>query len=280
MYKIIRKEQLSGNNSLLEVRAELVANKAKAGQFVIIRPDEIGERIPISLAGIHPEKGTLTMVIQKVGVTSAKVCAKGEGEYLHDLVGPLGKPTHIDKFGNVFLVGGGIGIAPLYPVAKAMKEASNKVNIIIGARDESLLIYEKELAEVSDGVFITTDNGSKGRKGFVTDELKAHIEAGEKIELVIAIGPVIMMRAVSELTKPHGIKTIVSLNPIMVDGTGMCGACRVTVGGKVNFACVDGPEFDAHLVDFDELILRNQYYLEEERYSYDLFKRHHSGGCC
>jgi ferredoxin--NADP+ reductase len=259
---------------LIEVEAlPLLVSKIKPGQFIIIRIDEKGERIPLTPVTVNKDKSSLTIIFQEVGRTTKRLGSLKEGEYISDLVGPLGRPTEIKKFGTVVVVGGGIGTACIYREAKALKEAGNKIISIIGARNYELLILEEEMKSVSDEFYITTDDGTKGRKGFVTDVLKEIIEKDEKIDLVIAVGPAIMMKAVSDLTRSHNIKTIVSLNPIMVDGTGMCGSCRVIVGGETKFACVDGPSFDAHLVDFNHLLSRLKMYSEEEKIALQLLEQ-------
>ena len=265
MYKIALKQELSPGVKLFVVEAALIARKCQPGQFVILRIDEDGERIPLTIADFDRSAGTITLIFQEVGRSTRQMGQMAQGDELLDLAGPLGKATHIENFGTVICIGGGIGVAPVYPIARAYKQAGNKVISIIGARNADLLILEKEMAAASDTLHITTDDGSKGRKGLVIDPLKEMIAAGEKIALVMAIGPVIMMRSVAEVTRPHGIHTIVSLNPIMVDGTGMCGGCRVNVGNENKFACVDGPEFDAHQVDFDGLMIRQRMYHEQER---------------
>lgn len=265
MYTITKTEELSPGVKLFVVQAPLIARKCRPGQFVILRIDEDGERIPLTIADFDRDAGTITLIFQEVGHSTRQLGTLAAGDSLLDLAGPLGKPTHIEKFGTVVCVGGGIGVAPVYPIARAFKEAGNKVVSIIGARNADLLIMEKEMAAVSDVLHITTDDGSKGRKGLVIHPLQEMIDAGEKIDLVMAIGPVIMMRSVANVTKPYNIPTVVSLNPIMVDGTGMCGGCRVSVGGKNQFACVDGPEFDAHQVDFDGLMVRQRMYHEHEK---------------
>lgn len=256
----------------LKIETPDLVRKARAGQFVILRAFENSERIPMSIGGLDREKGILTIVVMEVGKSSAEIVRMEVGEKLLDVVGPLGEPTHIEDFGGTcVVVGGGVGIPPIYPIAQALKDAGNKTVAIIGARNESLLIFEEELGAVCDELVITTDDGSKGMKGFVTHALQKLIDGGENIKFVMAVGPVIMMKNVAKTTEPHGIQTVVSLNPIMVDGTGMCGCCRVTVGGKTEFACVDGPDFDAHKVDFDELMQRQSTYLEQERKAYDDF---------
>jgi len=278
MYKIIRKEELAPSVKLFEVEAPLIARKARPGQFVILRIAEEGERIPLTIADFDREKGSIVLIFQEVGATTRQLGQLNAGDGIQDLVGPLGRPTHIERFGTVVCIGGGIGIAPVYPIARGMKEAGNTVISIIGARTEGLLIYEREMAAVSDELLVATDDGSRGLKGFVTDALRQVVDRGTKIDLVVAIGPVIMMKNVAEATRPLGIHTVVSLNPIMVDGTGMCGGCRVAVGNEIKFACVDGPEFDAHLVDFKGLIARQRMYLPQEKIA--LEHEEHRGGAC
>lgn len=279
MYKILVKQELAPNVKLFEMDAPLIAHKAQPGQFVILRVDEEGERIPLTIADFNREKGTVTLIFQEVGATTRKMGQLNEGDSLQDLVGPLGKQTHIENFGTVVCVGGGIGIAPIYPIARGMKQAGNELISIIGARSKDILIYERELSAVSDTLYITTDDGSKGQKGFVTDPLKQMLESGKKIDLVMAIGPVIMMRNVAEVTRGYGVPTVVSLNPIMVDGTGMCGGCRVSVGDETKFACVDGPEFDAHKVDFAALVARQKMYIPQEKKHTEHCANHQGGGC-
>lgn len=253
------------------VDAPYVAEHRKAGQFIILLVDEFGERLPLTIADADKEKGTITLIYQIVGTTTAKLAAMKAGESLYGIAGPLGHPTEIKKYGTVACVGGGIGIAPLHPISKAMKEAGNRVINILGARSENLFILEKEMTAIGDECAICTDDGSKGEKGFVTNVLSGFM-AKEKIDLVVAIGPIPMMKAVSELTKKDGIHTFVSLNSVMIDGTGMCGGCRVTVGGETKFTCVDGPEFDGHLVDFESLGKRLNTYRKEETESYEQYK--------
>jgi ferredoxin--NADP+ reductase len=265
MYKIVAMQTLAPQTKLVEIHAPDIAKKARAGQFVILRVDEKGERIPLTLVDWTPEHGTITLIFQEVGVSTKKLGALNVNEELSDVVGPLGNPSDIKNYETVVIIGGGVGTAPCLPIAKAFKKAGSKVISIIGARNESLLILEDEMRSVCDEVHISTDDGSKGHKGFVSDVLKMLIEKGYSIDIVYAIGPSVMMRAVAEVTRPYKIKTIVSLNPIMVDGMGMCGACRVSIGGKVKFACVDGPEFDGHQVDFNELIKRQRAFLAEEK---------------
>ena len=265
MYKVLKKVELAPKIKLLEIDAPEIAAKAKAGQFVILRIDEKGERFPLTLADWEPKEGTITIVFLEVGVSTVKLGALEVGDAVLDVVGPLGNPSDIKHYGLVAVVCGGVGTAAAYPIAKALKEAGNQVVSIIGARTEELLILEEEMKSFSDELYISTDDGSKGHKGFVSDVLETLIEKGYRFDIVYAIGPPLMMRATVNVTKPHSMKTIVSLNPIMVDGMGMCGACRVTVGEETRFACIDGPEFDGHLVDFDELIKRLRAYLPEEK---------------
>lgn len=270
MPTIIQKRMLSPNVGWLEVQAPQIAKKRKAGQFVILRIDEQGERIPLTIADSNPEKGTITLICQSIGKTSTQLNSLQAGDTILDVAGPLGQPSHLENFGTAVCVGGGVGIAVTYPIAKALKELGNTVISILGARTKDLLILENEMRSASDEVRIATDDGSYGVKGFVTDQLKALIQE-RKVDFVLAIGPTIMMKAVSNVTREFGIKTMVSLNSIMIDGTGMCGGCRVTVGGRAKFVCVDGPEFDGHQVDFDELMLRQRMYLTEEKQSLDQF---------
>jgi ferredoxin--NADP+ reductase len=254
------------------VHAPQIARRRKAGQFVIVRVDERGERVPLTIADADPEAGTLVLIVQAVGKSTRRMAELKPGEALLDLVGPLGSPTHIEKVGTSAVIGGGIGIAPAHPIAQALRQAGNRVISILGARTKSLIIMEKEMRAASDKTVICTDDGSYGTKGLVTDALKALCAEEGKPALVVAIGPVIMMKFVSLLTKELGIPTVVSLNPVMVDGTGMCGGCRVSVGGEAKFACVEGPEFDGHRVDFDELMNRQRCYVEQERQSNERFK--------
>lgn len=274
MYVITDDKLLSPGVKLFVVKAPLIAKKCLPGQFVILRIDDDGERIPLTIADFNRAEGTITLIFQEVGHSTHQLGQLSTGDSLLDLAGPLGTPTHINNFGTVVCIGGGIGVAPVYPIARAYKEAGNKVISILGARNSDLLILEEEMARVSDAIYITTDDGSKGQKGLVIDPLKSLIATGEKIDVVMAIGPVVMMRSVAEVTRPYRINTIVSLNPIMVDGTGMCGGCRVSVGNKNKFACVDGPEFNAHEVDFDGLMARQRMYHDYER------REHKCGGAC
>ena len=265
MAKIVRKEVLNPSVTLLEVDAPKIARKALPGQFIILRIDDDGERIPLTIGDYDREKGTVTIIFQKVGLTTMLLGDLNVGDEIKDFVGPLGVPTHVDEgVKRVCVVGGGVGCAIAYPQAKYLHQAGYQVDVIAGFRSKDIVILEDEFKAACTNFYLTTDDGTYGEKGFVTDKLKALIEAGNQYDLVIAIGPVPMMKFVCKTTEPFGIKTLVSLNPIMVDGTGMCGGCRVTVGGKVKFACVDGPDFDGHQVDFDELMNRNTIYREQE----------------
>lgn len=269
MAKIIEKANIAEAVYEFVVDAPLVAHKCRPGQFVIIRTDELSERVPLTIADFDREKGYITLIVQAVGNSTRHLCDTFEiGDDILDVVGPLGQPSEMGNFGTVVVVGGGIGVAPVYPIARAYHELGNKVISIIGARNKDLIIWQDKMAAISDEVIITTDDGSAGHKGFVTDPLKEMLEKGEKIDLVLAIGPVIMMKNVAAVTKPFGVKTTASLNTIMVDGTGMCGGCRVNVGGENKFACVDGPEFDAHQVDFANLLMRQQMYKNQESLEY------------
>ena len=269
MAKIIEKANIAEAVYEFVVDAPLVAHKCRPGQFVIIRTDEFSERVPLTIADLDREKGYITLIVQAVGNSTRHLCDTFEiGDDILDVVGPLGQPSEMGNFGTVVVVGGGIGVAPVYPIARAYHELGNKVISIIGARNKDLIIWQDKMAAISDEVIITTDDGSAGHKGFVTDPLKEMLEKGEKIDLVLAIGPVIMMKNVAAVTKPFGVKTTASLNTIMVDGTGMCGGCRVNVGGENKFACVDGPEFDAHQVDFANLLMRQQMYKNQESLEY------------
>lgn len=271
MYKILTKRQLNENVTLFELDAPLIARKVKPGQFVILRLNEQGERIPLTVANFDTEKGTVTIIVQSIGKTTKQLADMNEGDAILDVVGPLGVPTHLEGAKKACVIGGGVGCAIAYPQAKALHNAGVDVDIIAGFKNKDIVILEDEMKAVSNNLYITTDDGSYGEKGLVTTKLKALIDAGEEYDLVIAIGPVIMMKFVAEVTKQYGIKTIVSLNPIMIDGTGMCGGCRVTVDGKIKFACVDGPDFDASKVDFDELMLRNTAYREQESHACRLY---------
>ena len=264
MFKILKKEEWSPSVFAMEIEAPRVARKAKAGQFIVLRVDEEGERIPLTIADFNRETGAVLIVFQVIGASTMKLAALNVGDSIVDFVGPLGQPSEIEKFGTVVVVGGGIGVAPTYPIARAMKEAGNKVIAIMGAKTKDILIMEEEMKAVTDEVVVTTDDGSYGMKGFVTNAVQALVDRGEKIDQITAIGPVIMMKSVADATRSLGIRTIVSLNPIMVDGTGMCGGCRVQVGDETKFACVDGPEFDGHLVDFKGLMSRQRMYRDLE----------------
>lgn len=263
MNKIIRKEFLSEKVVKFEIDAPRIAKSRRAGHFVIVRVGEKGERIPLTIADSDPIKGTITLVVQSIGRSSAKLCALEEGEYITDVVGPLGKATDIRKYGTVICAGGGVGVAPIYPIVQAMHDAGNRVIMVLAARTKELVILEKEMREIADEVIIMTDDGSYGQKGLVTQGVEQVIQR-EPVDLCVTIGPAIMMKFVSELTRRYNVHTFASLNTIMVDGTGMCGACRVTVDGKTKFVCVDGPEFDAHKVDFDEMLLRMNAFKDQE----------------
>jgi ferredoxin--NADP+ reductase len=269
MFKIVdRKEMAGGTIVLNEIEAPLIAKKAKPGQFVILKANEAGERIPLTMADTNPAKGTLTIIYMVVGKSTALFKSLKVGEGYQDVIGPLGKPTHLEKVGNVVCVGGGTGIAVLHPITRGLKEIGNNVVSIIGARSKDILILEDQMRAASHELHVCTDDGSYGHHGFVTEVLKQVLEKGDT-QLAVAIGPVPMMKFVSKITKDFNVPTMVSLNPIMVDGTGMCGGCRVSVGGETKFACVDGPEFDGHQVDFDELMRRLQAYCEDEKKCYN-----------
>ncbi len=277
MYKILEREELNETVTKLVVYAPRVAKKAQAGQFIILRTDENGERIPLTIADYDREKETVSIIFQIVGATTEKLNRFKVGDSLHDFVGPLGKATHTEGLKKVAVVGGGVGCAIAYPVAKKLHELGAEVHAIVGFRNKDLVILEDDFKSSSSKFVLMTDDGSKGEKGLVTDALKKLIESGEKYDQVITIGPLVMMKFVSALTKEYGIKTIASMNPVMIDGTGMCGGCRLTVGGKTVFACVDGPEFDAHQIDFDEAIERSGMYRGFERHAHEetcnLFKK-------
>lgn len=264
MNKIVEKVDLSENVVKMILEAPAIARKRKAGQFIVLLTDEKGERIPLTIVDSDAEKGTITIIFQVVGKTTAAMAAMKPGDAFSDVQGPLGNPTEIKNIGTAVCIGGGVGVGVVYPLAAAMKQAGNRVISVIGARTKDLLILEEEMKQVSDRLIVATDDGSYGVHGFVSAVLQNLIDAGEKIDEIFAIGPVPMMKVIANLTRPYGIKTIVSLNPIMVDATGMCGACRVAVGGKTRFACVDGPEFDGHQVDFDLLTSRLRMYCEQE----------------
>ena len=277
MYRIVKKRVLNPTVTLMEVEAPAVAHKAEPGQFIILRVDEDGERIPLTIAAFDREKGTVTIIFQIVGGTTEKLNHKEEGGFLQDFVGPLGRATETEGLKRVAVVGGGVGTAIAYPVAKKLHDVGCHVDLIVGFRNKDLVILEEEFKAASTQLIIGTDDGSYGKKALVTDLLKEQIEAGAKYDRVIAIGPVIMMKFVCQLTKEYDIPTVVSMNPIMIDGTGMCGGCRLSVGGETRFACVDGPEFDGHKVDFDEAMARGAMYKDFERHAYEdacnLFKQ-------
>ena len=264
MYKIVRKKELNSTVTLMEIEAPFVARKAKAGQFIIFRIDDMGERVPLTIAGYDREAGTVTIIFQKVGFSTTALGELNEGDYICDFVGPLGKPTPVEGKKKVCVVGGGVGCAIALPSAAGFKEAGAEVTVIVGFRSKDIVILEEEFKAVADHFVMMTDDGSYGRHGLVTQPLQELLEAGEQFDEVLAIGPVPMMKFVCKTTEPFGIHTSVSLNPIMIDGTGMCGGCRVTVGGETKFACVDGPEFDGHKVDFAELMSRNGTYRDRE----------------
>ena len=269
MTKIIAKQRLAENITQITVEAPLIAKNSKPGQFIVLRINEKGERIPLTISDKFPDKGQIEIIFQEAGASTKLLASMNAGDEILDLLGPLGTPAHIEKVGTVAVMGGGVGIAEIYPAIKEYKKAGNKVVAIIGARCKDMLITEAKIREAADEIFITTDDGSCGRKGFVTDVLKEMLESEEKPGLVYAVGPVPMMAAVSKVTLPAKVKTIVSLNTLMLDATGMCGVCRVTVGGEIKFACVDGPEFDAHLVDFKELQTRLASYKDQEKIAED-----------
>jgi len=271
---IIRREEIAPKVHNLVLEAPLIAKKALPGQFVILRVDEFGERIPLTIAYSLPEAGLIAIIVQEIGVTTMKIGRLSAGDEILDLVGPLGVPSEIELFGTVVCVGGGVGIAALYPIAKALQDKGNEVISILGARSDEFIIMRQEMEAGTSKCLYSTDDGSCGKKGFVSDVLKDLIDSGEKIDRVIAVGPAVMMRAVAETTRPYGIPTIASLNPIMVDGTGMCGACRVAVGGEIKFACVDGPDFDAHQVDWNQLLLRQRSFCTQEHQALE----HYCGG--
>ena len=277
MFPIVKKRVLNETVTLMEIEAPLVARKALPGQFIIFRIDEEGERIPLTIAGYDREKGTVTIIFQKVGYTTMKLDTLNEGDALLDFVGPLGEPSHTEGVKRAAVIGGGLGVAIAYPQAKALHEAGCEVDLIVGFRNEHLIILKDELAAACTDLTIMTDDGSNGNKGFVTQALQAKLDAGKVYDEVIAIGPLPMMKAVCDLTKPKDIKTIVSMNPIMIDGTGMCGGCRLTVDGQTKFACVDGPDFDGFKVDFDEAMKRGAMYKPFERHAHEetcnLFKK-------
>ncbi len=272
MFKILKKEKLAPKTFFMEVEAPMIARKAEPGQFIVIRVYEKGERIPLTIADFNRDKGTISMVFQEIGKTTHLLGTKNEGDQISDILGPLGNPSEADYFGNVICIGGGVGIAPVYPLSRKLKQNGNRVTSIIGYRAKDYVFWEDKMRSASDKLYIATNDGSYGEKGFVTDVLKKILESGEKPDRIFAIGPAIMMKAVADLTRSYKIKTIVSLNSLMVCGMGMCGACRVTVGGETKFTCADGPDFDAHLVNFDELMKRLNTYKEEEKISFEKWK--------
>ncbi len=269
MYEIIRKKELNPTVTLMDIRAPLIAEKAQPGQFIILRVDEAGERIPLTVAATDVARGAVTIIFQIVGATTEKLNHKKEGESIQDFVGPLGKPSHLDGLKKVAIIGGGVGCAIAYPVAKKLHELGTEVTTIVGFRNHDLLILEDEFRACSDRYIVMTDDGSYGEKGLVTNALQKLLDQGEQFDEVIAIGPLIMMKFVCQLTKQYGVKTEVSMNPIMIDGTGMCGGCRLTVGGVTKFACVDGPDFDGHEVDFDEAMKRGSMFRDFERHAHE-----------
>lgn len=269
MFKIIRKKRLNPTVTLMDIRAPLIARKAEPGQFIILRVDEAGERIPLTIADYDREKGTVTIIFQIVGATTEKLNHLEEGDSLRDFVGPLGIASHTEGLKKVAVIGGGVGSAIAYPIAKKLHAQGAEVHAIVGFRNKDLVILEDEFRAVSDLCKVMTDDGSYGEKGLVTNALKSLLDAGEQYGEVIAIGPLVMMKFVCQLTKGYNVKTVVSMNPIMIDGTGMCGGCRLTVGGETKFACVDGPDFDGHLVDFDEAMERSNMYKDFERHQYE-----------
>lgn len=273
MFKILKKEIIGPEMFSMVVRAPNVTKKVEPGQFIILRVEEKGERIPLSIGDFNREEETITIVFQRVGKTSYMLSMLNEGDSILDVVGPLGNPTEVEKFGTVVCIGGGIGIAPIYPIARKLKEHGNKVINIIGYRSKDFMFWADKMKECSDELLIATNDGSYGEKGFVTDVLKRLLDEDIRIDRIITIGPPIMMKAVADMTRSYDIKTIASLNSLMVCGLGMCGACRVTVGGKTKFTCADGPDFDAHEVDFDEFMKRLNYYKDEEKLSFELWKK-------
>ena len=279
MFKILEKQDLTPVLRMYVMDAPEIARKAQPGQFVIVRLDEEGERIPLTIADFDRDQGTVTLVVQEVGASTRLMGLLNTGDAIRDLVGPLGRPSEIERYGTVICVGGGVGIAPIYPIARALKEQGNRVISIIGARSQNLLFWEDKMRAISDELIVCTDDGSYGRFALVTAPLKELLESGNGCDLVFAIGPAIMMKFSCKTTQPFGVKTLVSINSIMVDGTGMCGACRVSVGGKTRFACVDGPDFDGHEVDWDLLLERQRQYLDEEKAAVGKFEHDHPGAC-
>jgi ferredoxin--NADP+ reductase len=265
MYRIIEKQDLTPTIKLMKVDAPAIARKAQAGQFIILRLHDHAERIPLTIADYNRDEGTITIVFQIVGKSTEELATLKDGDSILNFAGPLGDPSEIENYGTVVCIGGGVGVAPIFPITRSLRQAGNRIISIIGARSDSLLFYESEMRSVSDEFQVMTDDGTRGRKGLVTGPLEDILKSENKIDLVFAVGPVVMMRAVAELTGRYAVRTIVSLNPVMVDGTGMCGCCRVSVGGATKFACVDGPDFDAHQVDFEELLMRQRTYHTEEQ---------------
>jgi ferredoxin/flavodoxin---NADP+ reductase len=278
VYKILAREKLSSVIDCLKIEAPAISRKAQPGQFVIARIDEKGERIPLTLADWDPGEGTITLVAMRIGTSTYKLSSLNIGDTLINVVGPLGLPSEIDKLGTIICVGGGVGIAPIFPIARALKQSGNKIITIMGARNKDLLFWEDRLKNVSDELIVTTDDGSYARKGLVTEPLKEILDKDGQVKRIIAIGPAIMMKFCTMVTKPFGVSTIVSLNSIMVDGTGMCGSCRITIGGTTKFACVDGPEFNGHDVDWELVLKRQTYYREEEHRSLEIWKSCHCHG--
>lgn len=272
MFQILDREELAARTICMRVAAPAIARKAQAGQFAVVVPDETGERIPLTLADWDQGEGTITLVFQTVGTSTYKLARLKAGDAIPHVAGPLGRPTHIEHFGTVVAVGGGVGVAAIAPIARALKAAGNRVITILGARSKDLLFWEDRLAAVSDELIVTTDDGSYGRKGVVTQPLEEVLKRGNSVARVFAVGPTVMMRFTAKTTQPFGVKTIVSLNPIMIDATGMCGGCRVSVAGETKFACVDGPEFDGHQVDWELLVSRQRTYLEQEHHSLELLE--------
>ncbi|MEW6599446.1 MAG: sulfide/dihydroorotate dehydrogenase-like FAD/NAD-binding protein [Nitrospirota bacterium] len=279
MYKILKKETVAPQVDAMIIDAPYIASHHQAGNFVVLRINEKGERIPLTIADSDSEKGTITLLFQKIGKTTEELGTLKTGKSIRDIVGPLGHATPILDYGHCVLVGGGIGSATLYPILTGLKKKNNNVTVILGARNKELIVWGDKFTKLADEVLLTTDDGSSGRKGLVTEALKEVMDRS-KVDIVIAVGPIRMMQAVAELTRPYNVKTLVSLNPVMVEGTGMCGACRVNVGGKTRFACIEGPEFDAHEVDFQELANRLGFYREEEQKAMALFKKKKCKGNC
>lgn len=275
--KILDKKCLSSEVKWMKIFHPFISKKAQPGQFIILRPLDESERIPLTIAGTNIEEETIEIIFQEVGTTTKQLGSLNIGDYVHNIAGPLGKPVHIENYGRVLLVTGGVGAAFIFWMAKEFKNKGNSVWAVMGARTASLLILEEEMRQICDKLFIATDDGSKGTKGFVTKVLEDALQSGERANICLCAGPVLMMKNVAAITKKYNIKTIASLNPIMIDGTGMCGGCRVTVGGKIMFACVDGPDFDAHLVDFDELLKRTSFYKKQEQCSLEIYMKNASG---